>query len=96
MDFNKAFVMIANFDMLPMQDFYSWVLPFGYQKAYRHNFVEMGMETHNVMFNLGFLFLFFPFFLVFLIILGCVWNCKRIHGTKENVNDLVDPFASLP
>jgi len=96
LDFNKAFVMIANFDMLPTQDFYGSVLSFGSQTAFSPNFEELGMETHNLIFNMGFVFLYFPFFVMFLTVLLMAWTCKYFNSANEQVEDRVEPYSTRP
>lgn len=45
---------------------------------------------------MGFVFLYFPFFLIFLVVFLIAWICRWKYGTEERVNDLVDPWSSLP
>jgi len=96
LDFNKAFVTIASFDMLPMSDLYESALSFGPQTAFSSNFEELGMETHNLIFNMGFVFLYFPFFALFLTALLFAWICKYYNGADERVEDRVEPYSTRP
>jgi len=54
------------------------------------------METHNLIFNLGFVFLYFPFFAFYLVLLLIMWTCKYFNSAEERVDDTVDPYSTRP
>jgi len=72
---------IANFDVVPTDDIFEVLFNFTETPPYTTNMVYMGMETHNMISNLGTMFLFVLIgiaLMVWLLILGMFSFIERV------------------
>ena len=52
--FNKQFLMIANFEIIPIEKFLTNLIKFGPLMPFSQTFNEFGIDNYNIILNLGF------------------------------------------